>query len=252
MYPYVVANMAQLLKKVAHIILSEKCMEEYFDEFNFLHAGCFKATLSTCLGFAIICGSLLVKVPQVVTIVKSKSAQGINFTSVLLDLFALTATVSYSFVSGFPFSSWGDGVFLAIQTVAVAVLVLHFNLDTTRAATFLAAYVAIVAVAMSGMTPTNVLRACQTMNIPIVLISKLMQAYTNYSYGSTGQLSAVTCFMLFFGSLARIFTSIQETGDTSMIVTYICSTLANAVIAFQILYYWNVDVSIKEKSKKAQ
>ncbi|XP_076285214.1 mannose-P-dolichol utilization defect 1 protein homolog [Lasioglossum baleicum] len=252
MYPYVVATMAQLLKKVATIILSEKCMEEYFDEFNFMHAECFKATLSTCLGFAIICGSLLVKVPQVVKIVKGRSAQGINITSVLLDLFAITSMVSYSFVSGFPFSAWGDGVFLGLQTVAIAVLVLHFNLDTTRAATFLAAYVAVVTAAVSGMTPIKVLWACQTMNIPIVLISKLMQAYTNYSYGSTGQLSAVTGFMLFFGSLARIFTSIQETGDTSMILMYICSTLANSVIAFQILYYWNVDVSSKEKSKKAQ
>lgn len=77
-----------------------------------------------------------------------------------------------------------------------------------------------------------------------------MQAYTNYSNGSTGQLSAVTGFMLFFGSLARIFTSIQETGDTTMVIMYICSTAANAVIAAQILYYWNVDAKSKEKAKK--
>lgn len=58
--------------------------------------------------------------------------------------------------------------------------------------------------------------------------------------------------MLFFGALARIFTSVQETGDTTMIVMYMCSTLANAVIAFQMLYYWNVDVTKEEKSKKIQ
>jgi len=77
-----------------------------------------------------------------------------------------------------------------------------------------------------------------------------MQAYTNYSNGSTGQLSAVTCSLLFFGSLARIFTSIQETGDTTMILMYVCSTLANAVIVTQLLYYWNIDVKSKEKIKK--
>ena len=77
-----------------------------------------------------------------------------------------------------------------------------------------------------------------------------MQAYTNYSNGNTGQLSAVTCSLLLFGSLARIFTSIQETGDTTMILMYVCSTLANAVIVTQLLYYWNIDVKSKEKIKK--
>ncbi|XP_078053295.1 mannose-P-dolichol utilization defect 1 protein homolog [Augochlora pura] len=244
--------MTEVLKKAALLILSEKCMEEYFDEYNFLDVGCFKSTLSTCLGLAIICGSFLVKVPQVVKILRSKSAEGINFVSVLLDLLVITSMVSYSFVSGFPFSAWGDGVFLGLQTLAIAILVLHFNGNTTYAAVFFVAYLAIVAEAMSGRTPTNVLWACQTMNIPIVLVSKFIQAYTNYSYGSTGQLSAVTGFMLFFGSLARIFTSVQETGDASMIIMYICSMLANAVIAFQILYYWNVKLSTKEKTKKAE
>lgn len=79
-----------------------------------------------------------------------------------------------------------------------------------------------------------------------------MQAYTNYSNGSTGQLSAVTCFMLFFGSLARIFTSIQETGDATMIIMYMCSTLANGIIILQLLYYWDVDIKSKEKEKKKQ
>lgn len=79
---------------------------------------------------------------------------------------------------------------------------------------------------------------------------QFIQAYTNYVNGNTGQLSAATCFMLFFGSLARIFTSIQETGDTTMITMYVCSTLANGIIVAQLLYYWNVDVKEKEKIKK--
>lgn len=82
---------------------------------------------------------------------------------------------------------------------------------------------------------------------------KFFQARTNYNNSSTGQLSAVTCFMLFFGSLARIFTSMQETGDTSMIIMYICSTTANAVIAGQLIYYWNAgDKKSKKKAKSSK
>lgn len=81
---------------------------------------------------------------------------------------------------------------------------------------------------------------------------QLIQAYTNYTNGNTGQLSAATGFLLFFGSLARIFTSIEETGDMTMIIMYICSTTANAIIAAQILYYWNMDTNSKSITKKDQ
>ncbi|XP_076750022.1 mannose-P-dolichol utilization defect 1 protein homolog [Xylocopa sonorina] len=240
------------LKNLSLLVLTEECLEEYFDNLNFAHVGCFKATLSKVLGFCIIAGSLLVKVPQIVKLLQSKSAEGINIFSVLMDLFAITATVSYSFISGFPFSSWGDGIFLSLQTLAIAVLIMYYSGNMIHATAFLAAYLSIIIAATSGLTPVEVLWFCQTMNIPIVLTSKLMQAYTNYSNGSTGQLSAITGFLLFFGSLARIFTSYQETGDVTMIVTYTCSTSANAVLALQILYYWNVDTKSKSKMKKVQ
>lgn len=71
------------------------------------------------------------------------------------------------------FSSWGDGVFLGLQTLAIAVLVMHFSGNTVQATAFLAAYLAVLFAATSGLTPVNVLWACQAMNIPIVLISKV-------------------------------------------------------------------------------
>lgn len=73
---------------------------------------------------------------------------------------------------------------------------------------------------------------------------------TNYSNGSTGQLSAVTVLLIFGGSVARIFTSIQETGDNIIIVTYIVSTIANGALMAQLLWYWNADKSKKNKNKK--
>ncbi|KAM0727008.1 Mannose-P-dolichol utilization defect 1 protein-like protein [Formica fusca] len=244
--------MAQFLKKAALLLFSQECMKEYLDKFNFLHVACFKVTLSKFVGLSIVGGSLLVKVPQIMKILKSKSGEGINVFSIFLDLFAITATLSYSFMKGFPFSAWGDAVFLACQTSIIAVLVMHYNGDTAKATAFLSAYLAVVFAANSGLTPIHILWACQSMNIPIVLIGKFSQAYTNYSNGNTGQLSAVTCFMLFFGSLARIFTSIQDTGDTAMITMYMCSTLANGIIVMQLLYYWNIDVKSKEKIKKKE
>lgn len=64
-------------------------------------------------------------------------------------------------------------MFLGIQTLIIAVLVMHFGGDTAKATAFLSAYLAVLFAANSGLTPIRVLWACQAMNIPIVLISKV-------------------------------------------------------------------------------
>ena len=148
----------------------------------------------------------------------------------------------------FPFSAWGDGTFLALQTAVIAILVfLYGHRSASKALIFAILYTAAVFILMGGITPLEFLWAAQGFNVPILLMGKLSQALTNFKNKSTGQLSAVTCLMLFFGSLARIFTSVQETGDKMMIVTYIASTFANAVIVAQLFFYWNKPEEIKDK-----
>ncbi|XP_055591770.1 mannose-P-dolichol utilization defect 1 protein homolog [Uranotaenia lowii] len=240
--------MTDYAKKFMLFLMDEKCYDNYFVDFDLLDGDCFRALLSKGLGLGIIAGSVLVKVPQITKILANKSAKGINLFSVCLDLFAITIHMAYSFVSGFPFSAWGDTSFLALQTAFIAFLVLVYGGSIPGAVAFGCAYSAGTYALMGGMTPLNYLLIAQGFNVPILLLGKLSQAYTNYKNGSTGQLSAVTCFMLLAGSLARIFTSIQETGDQMMIITYGCSSFANAVIVLQLLYYWNADKEARNKS----
>lgn len=221
-------------------------------QLTFLVVPCFKALLSKGLGLAIIAGSVLVKVPQVLKILNSKSGEGINIVGVVLDLLAISFHLSYNFMHGYPFSAWGDSTFLAIQTVTIAVLVLFFNGRKAQSGLFLVGYVVLMYVLNSGLTPMSVLFTIQSCNIPILLVGKLSQAYTNYQAGSTGQLSAATVIMMFAGSVARIFTSIQETGDFMIILTFIASTFANSVILGQLIYYWNKPAGVKVKDSKAK
>lgn len=190
------------------------------------------------------------KLPQIIKIYVNKSGAGISIISVTLDLTAITIYASYNFVKGYPFSAWGDSALLAIQTVIVGILVLYYQGLAVQSIGYLLVYLGACVLLMGGLTPVNVLWTMQGFNIPILLAGKLTQAYANFKNGHTGQLSAITLFMLFFGSLARIFTSIQETGDTMIIITYIASSFANTVLVVQLLYYWNVDVSQLEKKEQ--
>lgn len=234
------------------ILLPDKCYDEFFVHMNFLDVPCLKAAISKALGLVIVAGSFMVKVPQIIKILKNHSAAGISFIGVLLELYAVTTGVAYSYNKGFTFSAWGEALFLLLQTAVVAILVLHYNRSPNIAAIFVGIYSVILYILVGGLTPIDILWTLQAVSIPLIFAAKMIQAYTNYKNGSTGQLSAITCVMLLFGSTARIFTSIQETGDAVFIVTYALATIGNAILVGQFVYYSKKTkgTSKPKKSKK--
>ncbi|KAB1265422.1 Mannose-P-dolichol utilization defect 1 protein [Camelus dromedarius] len=255
-----------LLKRVlVPILLPEKCYDQIFVQWDLLHVPCLKILLSKGLGLGIVAGSLLVKLPQVFKLLRAKSSEGLSYQSIMLELVALTGTMVYSITRNFPFSSWGEALFLMLQTITIAFLVLHYRGQTVKGVAFLVCYALSLLVLLSPLTPVAVVTLLQAFNMPAVVVGRvgagnkgedvgrgdwLLQAATNYRNGHTGQLSAITVFLLFGGSLARIFTSIQETGDLLMAGTFIVSSLCNGLIAAQLLYYWNAKAPHRKKKEQ--
>ncbi|KAM8746731.1 mannose-P-dolichol utilization defect 1b [Acanthopagrus schlegelii] len=233
-------------------LMPESCYDEFFLKVNFLDVPCLKIVLSKGLGIGIILGSVLVKLPQILKLVGAKSAEGLSFQSVLLELLAITGTMAYSIANKFPFSAWGEALFLMLQTVAIGFLIQHYRGQTGRGLLFLVVYFGLLVLLLSPVTPMSVVTYMQASNMPAIIIGRLIQAASNYRNGHTGQLSAVSVFLLFAGSLARIFTSLQETGDTLMALTYVISSACNGIITLQVLYYWNSSPDSKKKKKKKE
>ncbi|XP_072796506.1 mannose-P-dolichol utilization defect 1 protein isoform X1 [Vicugna pacos] len=124
-----------LLKLVlVPILLPEKCYDQIFVQWDLLHVPCLKILLSKGLGLGIVAGSLLVKLPQVFKLLRAKSSEGLSYQSIVLELVALTGTMVYSITRNFPFSSWGEALFLMLQTITIAFLVLHYRGQTMKVA----------------------------------------------------------------------------------------------------------------------
>jgi len=245
------ADLIEMLRDVIFYLglMSPACFEELVVRLNFDNVVCLKMALSKALGLAIIVGSSLVKLPQVVKIFQSGSAEGISLVGVLLELAAITFSGGYAYTSHFPFSTYGENVFLAVQTALIGLLVVAFSRGWLQALLFGALYVGSAwALLTPALTPAVVLWYGQASNIPMILLGKLIQIVTNFRNGHTGQLSAITVFLLALGALARIFTSVQETGDNLVILTHICSTAANSILALQVLMYWNSGAKTKKKT----
>ncbi|KAE8620772.1 hypothetical protein XENTR_v10010464 [Xenopus tropicalis] len=191
-----------------------------------------------------------VKIPQIVKIIRAGTAEGLSFKSILLELLALSGTMVYSITHGFPFSSWGEVLFLMLQTLTIGFLIQHLGGSTSTGILFLGGFFSLLAVCLSPVIPMAMITAMQATNVPAVVISRLIQASTNYRNGHTGQLSAVTMGLLFLGSLARIFTCTQETNDSLMLVTYVVSSACNGLIVGQLLYYWDARPAGKHKQQQ--
>jgi len=88
------------------------------------------------------------------------------------------------------------------------------------------------------LVPMAVLYWLQAFNIPIGVSGRVIQIRENYQNRGTGQLSFLTVFLMFAGCLARIFTSIQETGDSLLIGSFVVASMTNGILLSQILYYW--------------
>lgn len=63
----------------------------------------------------------------------------------------------------------------------------------------------------------------------------------NYKRQSTGQLSSITTILIVLGCYARIFTSIQETGDFLLVLVFVVAGVMNTIVLLQIFYYGNAE-----------
>lgn len=57
-------------------------------------------------------------------------------------------------------------------------------------------------------------------------------------------------FNYLFGSLSRVFTTLQEVPDPRILYNAVAGFVLNAILALQMALYWNSPVSKKTESKK--
>jgi len=227
------------LQRLVSPVMSSLCYDELFIKFNFMHAACLKATLSKCLGYAIVAGSMCLRVPQILKILAARSGEGISIMAEMMMVAAVFGTMAYGYHMQFPISAYGDAYFLYIQSVIILLLILYYKRNYFLIALCTGIIGAFTALLFSHSLTGDVILWLNNSSLIFSLVSKGLQILVNFNNGSTGALSAFSLILQFAGTLARIFTSIQETGDSNLIFQYAATTLANGLLVAQLLYYWS-------------
>ena len=225
---------------IISVLGSKKCYESLIEDINYKDTECLKLAVSKGLGVGIVAGGSIVKIPQILKIINSGSGEGVSVASYILETASFLITLGYNVRSGFPFSTYGETVFIAIQNVFITLLVLHYSRKTAFAGlVVLALSAGLYALFSTEGVSFKTLQYLQTMTIPIALGSKIPQIMTIARNKSTGQLSAFAVFNYLIGSLARIYTTLTEVDDPLIFWGFMLSTILNAVLVVQMIYYWN-------------
>lgn len=83
------------------------------------------------------------------------------------------------------------------------------------------------------------LQFLQGLTIPVSLASKVPQMLELHRSKATGELSILVVFAQLLGTMARVFTTLTETNDRLLFWGFALATIFNAVIAVQVILYWN-------------
>jgi mannose-P-dolichol utilization defect protein 1 len=252
-------TMTGIVAKFFKLLCSEECYGPLFEQFDFSNQTCVKLLISKCLGYVILAGSFLMKVPQIISIKRSGSAKGVSPLMYYLDSVVLLVSSAYGFRKDMPFSTYGEAYFLLAQNLII-LFQIHFyskKLGSFVVKALLFAAVVLYLFPLLGDSvvsiPLPLLATLQTvLPVPVGALSRIPQIYAIYANSSAGAVSLLMFLMNTAGAVARIFTTLTEVNDFAVLAGYLSSTLLNGIITAQIIYYTFLVTPASGKSPKGK
>lgn len=217
---------------------------------------------STVLGYAVVVGAVILKVPQILKIVRGGNANGVSLTGNLLETAGYTISASWGIARQLQFKDYGENIFVLVQLVVLCLLIArHQRRVGSTVGTLTALALSLYALSQNLISPT-IHEALLTVQIGLGIASRLPQIYLNYRQRATGQLSFITFFLAFGGGGARLITTALnvpwEKGKAMILLQYAFTVTLNGIILGQILLYKNSSSGTKSasgeetKQKKAE
>ncbi|KQK16286.1 hypothetical protein BRADI_1g28010v3 [Brachypodium distachyon] len=211
---------------------------------------CLLPLVSKLLGYCIVAASTTVKLPQILKILKHGSVRGLSVASFELELIGYTIALAYCIHKGLPFSAYGELAFLLIQAIILIVIIYYYS-PPMGSKTWMKAliYCGLAPTVLAGKIDPGLFEILYASQHAIFFCARVPQIWTNFTNKSTGELSFLTCFMNFAGSLVRVFTSIQEKTPLSVLMGSAIGIVTNGTILGQIMMYQKPTLK-KEKKEE--
>ncbi|KAL5714031.1 hypothetical protein ACHQM5_016047 [Ranunculus cassubicifolius] len=210
---------------------------------------CLLPLISKILGYSIVAASTIVKLPQIMKILHHRSVRGLSVAAFELEVVGFTIALAYCLHKGLAFSAYGELAFLLIQAIILVAIIYYFSPQPLGTKTWARAliYCGLAPTILAGRIDPVIFEALYASQHAIFFFARVPQIWENYKNKSTGELSFLTSFMNFAGSMVRVFTSIQEQVPTNVMMGSVLGILTNGTILAQIITYQKPPPAKKDK-----
>ncbi|XP_024972177.1 mannose-P-dolichol utilization defect 1 protein homolog 2 [Cynara cardunculus var. scolymus] len=220
---------------------------------KFPEKDCMLPLISKLLGYAIVAASTTVKLPQIMKIIQHKSVRGLSVVAFEMEVVGYTIALAYCLHNGLPFSAYGELAFLLLQAIILVATIYYFSQPVGNSTWIRALlYCGLAPTILAGKIHPLLFEALYASQHAIFFFARVPQIWKNVKNKSTGELSFITSFMNFLGSIVRVFTSLQEKAPTSVVMGSVLGILTNGAILSQIILYKKPEEMTTKKGKKAE
>ncbi|KXZ51950.1 hypothetical protein GPECTOR_11g74 [Gonium pectorale] len=197
-----------------------------------------KLLISQVLGYGILAGACITKLPQILLIWQAGTAEGLSTEMFEIETYTLLVAALYGYIRQLPFNTYGESVALALQNLIILALVYGYSrAPMMRRLGVGAVYVALIVQALQGSITVDMITKFAEANNVVVMLARLPQIFRNFKAGHTGTLSGITAAINVAGGAARCFTTVQAGGGAAMLRGYIVGLLLNSTMLLQIILY---------------
>lgn len=157
-------------------VFTPACFDAFFTQHDFANVACLKLVVSKAIGYAIIAASLVLKLPQILKIVRARDVTGLMPASFYMEVLLYASSTVYNVLKGYPLSTWGENVIILAQNVVLVLLLWTYAMPVIAYRTRLA-LVAAFAVIMAGMlvTPPEHQWLLASAAIPVSIAARIPQ-----------------------------------------------------------------------------
>jgi len=187
-----------------------------------------------CISFAdistiVLC--IVLKVPQILSILQNKSVKGISLPGILLELTSYSIGLIYAVSNEYALMSYLEYPFLVVQDVLLLGIVLYYSnqLGLSSLAAF-GVYSSIIYAFLSGMVPMSVVITLMSLSTPVAAMSKIAQLRSLHQSQNSDSVSLLTWSIAVYTTITRIFTTVSQSIDIPLLTNYSVSLILNMTI----------------------
>lgn len=216
-------------------VTPQKCL----DTLPIMLGPCWTGLLAKGIGVAIILAACINKLPIILNLLSSRSAEGTPSSAVYGETLVYANSAVYGWLNQHPFTAWGENLGLLLQSLMILFLIWQYAPPSyTERSLFSLSVVLYVSTIATGLLPPTHYHWLVASSLPLLLAARGAQILTTWHCQHTGSQSIVTVGLNLLGALVRVATTLREVGwDWAMLGTLLVSGVLSLVLCGQMVWY---------------